>query len=100
MNDKFFYPWGISLTNECIFVTDTNHHTLFQFRKKDFKFLNRVGSRGNKEGQLYWPRGLCIDTNGDILIADSWNNRISVFSKILKYKNSLGIGQLYSPQDV
>ena len=99
-SDMLLCPWGIAVTDEFIFVTDTGHHALFQFRKKDFEFLNRTGTKGNKEGQLSFPRGLCIDTNGDVLIADSDNNRVCIFSKFLKFKSSIGIGQLSFPRDV
>ena len=99
-NDSLMYPWGIAVTDECIFVTDTGHHALFQYRKKDFKLLNRVGTKGDKEGQLSFPRGLCIDTNGDVLIADSNNNRVCIFSKQLKFESCIGIGQLCYPTDV
>ena len=51
-NDSLMNPWGIAMTDECIFVTDTVHHALFQYRKKDFQLLNRVGTKGNKGGQL------------------------------------------------
>ena len=99
-SDKLLYPWGVAVTDECIFVTNTGHHALFQFRKKNFKFLNRTGTKGDKEGQLYFPMGLCIDTNGDVLIADSDNNRVCIFSKFLKFKSCIGIGQLRFPRDV
>ena len=99
-NDELKRPWGIAVDKECIFVTDTWNHALFQFRKKDFKFINRTGTIGDKEGQLNSPRGICIDTNGDVLVADSDNNRLSVFSKHLKFKSCIGIGQLQCPQDV
>ena len=99
-NDTLLNPWGIALTNECIFVTDTRRHGLFQYRRKDFKLLNRVGTEGKKEGELSYPRGLCIDTNGDVLLAESENNRVSVFSKLLKFKTCIGIGQLCLPEDV
>ena len=99
-NDKLLLPWGIAVTDECIYVTDTGHHALFQFRKEDFKLLNKTGTRGTQEGQLLNPRGLCIDTNGDVMVADSSNNRISVFSRQLKFKSCLGIGHLLYPKDV
>ena len=99
-NDKLESPWGIAVDKECIFVTDVWHHALFQFRKKDFKFINKTATKGDKEGQLNSPYGLCIDTNGDLLVADSDNDRISVFSKHLKFKSIIGIGQLHYPQDV
>ena len=99
-NDKLKNPWGIAVDKECIFVTDVCHHALFQFRKKDLKTINRTGTEGDKEGQLDYPNGLCIDTNGDVLVADCRNNRLSVFSKHLKFKSCIGIGQLQCPRDV
>ena len=94
------YPWGIALTEDCIFITDIGDHSLFQFRKKDFKLNNRVGTEGEEEGQLYIPQGLCIDTNGDVFVADSGNNRVSVFSKQLNFKSCVGTGHLDFPADV
>ena len=100
VNDKLMNPYGIAVTNECIYLTDVGRYALFQFRKKDFKLLNETGTKGTQEGQSLYPRGLCIDTNGDVMVADSGNNRISVFSKQLKFKSCLGIGHLQYPQDV
>ena len=99
-NYKLGYPCGIAVTNECIYVTDIIRHALSQFRKKDFKLLNKTGTEGTREGQLLYPRGLCIDTNGDVMVADTDNHRISVFSKQLKFKSCLGIGHLQYPKDV
>ena len=99
-NEKLKNPWGIAVDKECIFVTDIWNHALFQFRKKDLTFINRTGTKGDKEGQLNYPNGLCIDTNGDVLVADSGNNRLPVFSKHLNFKSCIGIGQLNYPQDV
>ena len=99
-NDKLRAPWGIAVNNESIFATDVWHHAIFQFRKKDFKLINRTGTKGNKEGELDYPQGLCIDTNGDVLVADSYNNRVCVYSKLFKFKSCFGIGQLNLPRDV
>ena len=99
-NDKLVNPWGIDVTNEYIFITDIGIHAVLQYSKKDFKLINRVGARGSKEGELNDPHGLCIDTNGDVFIADTHNNRISIFSKLLKFETCIGIGNLYYPIDV
>ena len=93
-------PWGIAVTGEDILVTDTSHHSLFLFDKKSMKLKNRTGTKGKEEGQLNTPSGLSIDTNGDVFVTDSWNNRISIFSKALEFKNWFGTGQLYFPLDV
>ena len=93
-------PWGIAVTADNVFVTDTMGGALFQFRKKDYKLMKRTGTRGGGEGQLSYPRGLCTDSNGDVYVAESWNNRVSVFSKELKFLNCLGTEQLEYPRDV
>ena len=48
-NDKLTYPWGIAVDKECIFVTDIKIK-MFQFRKEVFNFINRCGTKGNREG--------------------------------------------------
>ena len=93
-------PWGIAVTEDNVFVTDTTLHALFQFRKKDYQLMRRTGTQGGKEGELDYPRGLCIDNNGDVYVADCDNNRVSVFSKQLKFLNCLGTEQLRNPHDV
>ena len=53
-----------------------------------------------EDGQLKYPHGLCIDSNGDMYVADCLNDRVSVFSKELKFLNCLGTQQLEYPRDV
>ena len=93
-------PWGIAVTEDNIFVTDIDHHALFQFSKKDYQLVSRTGTRGEGEGELNHPGGLCTDTNGDVYVADYSNHRVSVFSKELKFLKHLGTQQLRNPRDV
>ena len=58
------------------------------------------GTEGEGEGQLYSPKGLCTDYNGDVYVADNWNDRVSVFSKDLNFLKHLFTQQLRSPRDV
>ena len=98
--EVFKRPCGIAVTGEDILVTDTSHHSLFLFDKKSMKLKNRNGTKGKEEGQLHNPCGLSIDTNGDVFVADCLNNRISIFSKALEFKNWFGTEQLDLPLDV
>ena len=91
-------PWGIAVTKDNVFVTDWGSHALFQFSKKDYKLLRRTGTEG--EGQLNFPAGLCLDYNGDVYVADSWNHRVSVFSKDLNFLKHLFTQQLSYTCDV
>ena len=93
-------PWGISVTDDYIFVTDVIHNRLFQFCKNSHQLLNRAGGMGSNEEQLFAPVGLSVDWNGYVFVADQWNNRIAVFSNLLQYKQTIGKGSLSKPHDV
>ncbi|KAI6649470.1 Cell surface protein [Oopsacas minuta] len=93
-------PWGIAVTEDNVFITDRELHTLLQFNKKDYKLLKRTGNIGAGDGELNEPQGLCVDWNGDVYVADCYNNRVSIFSKALEFVNCLGTHQLKYPGDV
>ena len=93
-------PWGIAVTEDNVFVTNWDLHALLQFSKKDYKLVRRTGIEGREEGQLGNPRGLCTDYNGDVYLAESNNNRVSVFSKDLNFLKHLFTQQLEYPCDV
>ena len=88
------------MTEDNVFVTDCILHALLQFSKKEYKLVRRTDTYGGGEGQLNYPRGLCIDYNGDVYVAESKNNRVSVFSKDLNFLKYLGTQQLKYPRDV
>ena len=98
--DKLMKPWGIAITSEYIYVTDTGLHALFQFNKNNFELLNRTGTKGQTDGQFNGPTGLCTDNSGDVYVADTGNNRVCIFSNDFQFKSKLGIGQLDIPRDV
>ena len=93
-------PWGIAVIEDNVFVTDSNLHALLQFGKKDYKLVRRTGTEGRGKGQLDYPRGLCTDYNGDVYLAESNNNRVSVFSKDLTFLKHLFTQQLRYPLNV
>ena len=91
-------PRGIFVNKDHIFVTDRGHESLFKFCKNTLELLN--STKGSEELQLPFPRGLCTDTNGDVYVADCFNNRIVIFSTDLQFKSTFGTHKLKLPQDV
>ncbi|KAI6659239.1 hypothetical protein LOD99_14912 [Oopsacas minuta] len=89
--------YGVAVTENHVLVTDITYCTLFQF--SDFK-VARTDARGSGEGELFHPRGLCTDYNGDVYVADSDNHRVCIYSNELKFINYLGTHQLKYPSDV
>ena len=98
--DTLQLPCGIAVTKEYIFITDIGMHALLQFDKNGYNLFRRTGSKGSKDGQFNSPRGLCIDYNGEIFVANSNNNRLTVFSIDLQFISNIGVGQLQHPTDV
>ena len=88
------------MTEDNVFVTDYTLRALLQFSKKDYQLVRRTGTRGRGEGELNYLGGLCIDSNGDVFVADRNNHRVSVFSRDLKFLNCLKTQQLKLPRDV
>ncbi len=43
------------------------------------KYVATIGSRGTGNGQLQYPTGLCISSDGELYVAENSNNRVSVF---------------------
>ena len=98
--DTLKSPWGITVSDEHVFITDIGLHALLQFDRKSYELVMRTGTKGSEDGQFNYPNGLCIDYNGDVLVTDTDNNRVSVLSKDLLFMSNIGIGQLKGPTDV
>ena len=41
------------------------------------QFVRKIGSEGNGPGQFRFPRGLCVDQEGSLIVADRNNDRVS-----------------------
>ena len=98
--DTLEYPWGITVSKEHVFITDIGLNAVLQFDRNSHELVTRTGTQGSEDGQFNYPNGLCVDHNGDVLVADNGNNRASVFSKDLIFISNIGIGQLKGPTDV
>ncbi|MDW8275139.1 MAG: 6-bladed beta-propeller, partial [Candidatus Nitrosocaldus sp.] len=42
-------------------------------------FLFKFGREGSGDGEFMFPNGVAVDSNGNIIVADTFNNRIQVF---------------------
>ena len=63
------------------------------------------GGLGTDEGQFHSPTGMCVDGNGNILVADTGNGRIEKFSPIGTFLSIIGAkgsghGQLADPNGI
>ncbi|MHB8242103.1 MAG: DUF6531 domain-containing protein [Solirubrobacteraceae bacterium] len=53
-------------------------------------YLTQFGAKGSENGQLNEPRGIAPAKNGNLLVADTVNNRVEEFTQAGKYEAKFG----------
>ena len=84
-------PWGMAVSNNGeVVVSDNLNHNISVYSREG-KHIRSFGSKGSKEGQFQYPRGVAITSdNQHILIADKKNYRIQMFTKEGMFVKSVG----------
>ena len=96
---KMCYPRGVAICGDRILITQDNSCILnYQLNGK---FISRIGREGRGELEFNHLYSLTIDeSNGDIYICDSSNNRIQILNNDLSFKSQFGKDILKYPLDV
>jgi DNA-binding beta-propeller fold protein YncE len=78
-NGEFRNPWGITIVNGTVYVTDTQLSRVQAFAL-DGTFVGKWGGFGQGPYQFDNPSGITHDDQGRLYIADAGNDRIQVYS--------------------
>ena len=93
--------YGIAIDEDNLYVTDEEVHAVFHLKiDSDLNLVARIGSKGSAIGQFDHPRQLSISSNGDVYIADSYNNRIQILDCSLHPIREVAHPSMYIPRDV
>ena len=69
-----------------------------QVLDRNGNFLRKFGERGNLDHQLNYPQGLSVNGNGDIIVVNSVNRLIKIFSSNGQYLGKFGgVGSFINP---
>ncbi|KAI8487831.1 hypothetical protein Bbelb_342790 [Branchiostoma belcheri] len=64
-----------------IFIADDRKkHGIVEKYDKKGVYLSSFGSRGTGAGNLNFPRGICVDSLGRVIVADYGNSRVEMFT--------------------
>ena len=76
---EFNRPAGIAFRVNNIILAEQHNHRVQEVSKQG-QYLGHFGEEGSLDRQLNGPCGLSIDSDGNILVADSLNKSIKIFS--------------------
>ncbi|MCY6960144.1 beta-propeller domain-containing protein [Clostridium brassicae] len=100
-NGKFRLPQGIAIKQDPlgdkVYICDTfNNRVQVLDVKGNYIEQLGTGEPGDSSNKFLYPRGVNIDSNGDVYIADTFNHKIKKFNSnhVYKYSTSLGIANL------
>ncbi len=100
---EFNYPTNVAIDrrNNNVVIVDTQNFRVQTF-DKDGNFISKFGKIGDRPGMFARPKGIGIDSDGHIYIADSAFNNIQIFDSngtmLLFFGNAgFGLGNFYLP---
>jgi hypothetical protein len=103
---QFYQPAGVAVNKSTahIYVTDMDQQKIQKFLivAQGATYVSQWGSYGSGNGQLSSPRGIAVDSSGNVYVADFNNDRIQKFTSTGAYLSKWGTpgsgdGQFITP---
>jgi DNA-binding beta-propeller fold protein YncE len=111
-DDALTRPSGMAIDteNRFLYVVDVEKQQVAVFDADNFKFLRYVGGPPKKvnddsPGTFTKPSNVAVDSDGNVYVADTFNNRIQIFDADGQFismfgKNGDGLGEFIRPKGV
>ncbi|MFV2055978.1 MAG: 6-bladed beta-propeller [Thiohalomonadales bacterium] len=101
---QFNAPTHIFFTQDKLYVTDT-FNTRVQILNRSGDVLGKFGRRGLNIGDLVRPKGVTVDSDGNIYVVESFHDYLLVYNAAGQFLipvggTGLGEGQFYLPSGV
>ncbi|MEW6109453.1 MAG: 6-bladed beta-propeller [Nitrospirota bacterium] len=85
-------PTGIAVNEKTdeLLVVDTMNSNILRFDLNDNRLKGIIGSDGQAHGKFHYPTSIFVSKDGNILVSDSLNFRIQVFSSAGEFIRAFG----------
>ncbi|MCD6518577.1 MAG: TIGR03663 family protein [Anaerolineae bacterium] len=85
----FYGPRDLIFDQEgYLYVADTGNKRIIKYDARSGQseqMVGAVGGAGTEDGRMQEPVGIALDGEGNLYVADTWNQRIQVFDKGLHF---------------
>ncbi len=88
--DQFDKPVDVAVFENKIYVCDLNQHKIIVIDKDSGKSIQEIGGPGKKEGSLYKPTHVVVDSEGNLYVNDFFNLRVQKFDRDGKFEKVFG----------
>jgi sugar lactone lactonase YvrE len=97
ITDGMVAPGGLAIDreNRLLYVSDVDQDQILVYDADSLKLLRKLGTGGMNHalatpGDFARPSGLAVDHDGNLYVADTFNNRIEVFDADGKFVSEFG----------
>ena len=77
---QFSSPSDLVIRGDVVYVSDESNHRVQKLSIASKSYIAHFGEKGSGDGQLSSPRGICLDPEGNVFVADYDNKRVQVFT--------------------
>jgi sugar lactone lactonase YvrE len=97
ITDGMVDPGGLAIDtkNRLLYVADVELDQVLVYDADTLKLLRKIGTTGHKHelttpGDFSKPAGLAVDAEGNLYVADTYNNRIEIFDADGQFVSTFG----------
>jgi DNA-binding beta-propeller fold protein YncE len=86
---------AIDTENRLLYVVDTQQDQVLVYDADTYKLLRRIGTTGKKHtlttpGDFAGPTNAAVDSDGNLYVTDTMNDRVEIFDAAGNFINSIG----------
>jgi len=88
----FERPTGLAINEKTseLLVVDTASAYIFRYDLQEHQLKAKFGGNGTTDGKLHYPTNICVAADGIILVSDSLNFRIQIFTPEGRFVGKFG----------
>ena len=79
---QLYQPFGVTVTSKGLLVVSDKGNSCISVFTEQGDLVESFGRRGSQPGEFNQPRHLCMNSSGQVVIADELNQRIQIFDLV------------------